>query len=112
MPKKRSGDNYPTDLKGQMIFIGSIVCVPFFARDMEGNGIPQMCLGYVSKTTQKRGVDVVVFFGYTENGKLQKNTMRFELPNVQVNVIEKSQLKVMDKFHEEIRMAAALKAAE
>lgn len=102
MARKRSGDNYPLDVKGSMIFLGSIVIVPW-----ETNNTLELRLGVVTKLTQKRGIDVDVFLDSIESSYPMMK-FRVEKPSSQLVVVDKDQLKTMDKFHEAVRMKAAL----
>lgn len=104
MPRKTSGDNFPLDLKGEMLFLGSIVAVPITSDHIDG----ELRWGFISKITQKNGVDVTVFLNETTDGGFNKTKIRFKNPSTQLLIVAPELLKTRDKLHEAIRMDAAM----
>jgi hypothetical protein len=108
MPRKTSGDNFPLDLKGEMLFVGSIVTAPYVVKIDESEAIIELRLGYVAKLTQKNGLDVVLFLNETADGSFNKLKVRFRNPARELLIIAPELLKTRDKLHEAIRMDAAM----
>lgn len=119
MSKKKSGDNYPLDLKGQMIYVGSIVVVPTITKKLNTEQgqlstdpythKTKLCLGFVTKLTQKRGVDIQVFTGEVDaSNEFVSNIVRFTEPINEICIIDVSTLKLRDQLHEAVRFAAAM----
>jgi hypothetical protein len=123
MPKTKSADKFPLDIKGEMIFLGSIICVPILLRDDAGNDQQILRLGFVSKMTQKNGIDVTLMNPVSEleafdpiTGNIHKtpkkvfktSVFRIKYPAREVNVIDRETLKTRDDYHEALRMASGL----
>lgn len=117
--KKKSGDNYPLDLKGQMIYVGSIVIVPTITKKLNADRgelttdpythKTKLCLGFVRKLTQKRGVDIEVFTGEVDKAnEFVSENVRFTDPVNEICVIQAESLKLRDQLHEAVRFAAAM----
>lgn len=108
--KKKTGDNYPVDVKGQMMYVGSIVVVPITIRTDEPDSVvtTSLKLGFVKKLTQKRGVDIQVFSGAAEGKEFINETVRFENPTATICIVSAETLKLRDPLHEAVRFSAAM----
>lgn len=113
MTKKRSGDNYPLDAKGSMVFLGSIVMVPWEELYPGPDGDltikqSELRFGVVTKLTQKRGIDVKVFLGVSAENidEYVTTNIRVQRPTASIVVLDKKELKDRDPLHEAVRMAA------
>ena len=113
MPAKaKSGDKFPNDIKGEMIVLGSIVCIALVEMEgVLGTPVPELSLGFVSKMTQKNGIDVTIILAsegiLDPKQKAVTKTIRVHKPHKSLNVIDRDTLKTQDKYHEALRMAAA-----
>ena len=119
MSKKFSGDKYPLDIKGQMLYVGSIVVVPVITSKLNSElgeltvqawtHTPELRLGFVKKLTQKRGVDIQVFTGTVDAAnEFISEIQRYENPAGTICIIEAESLKVRDQLHEAVRFSAAM----